>query len=144
MTIGRNVLVVADCTDVLELLHTGLALLRWNVVFARNSQEALNKLATYSPNIILLDIRTAEMNGLELARVLRAHPDYGKIPILATGGYSGRPTREQCLMAGCVDLIPKPIAFSQLETQLTDALLAGHAKPVDVQSLSVLTEKELK
>ena len=135
---------VAEGSDVFALLHTGLALLRWNVVFARNSREALNKLASFSPGIILLDLRTAEMNGLELARVLKAHPVYGKIPILATGGFSGRPTREQCLTAGCVDLIAKPFAFSELETLLTDMLSAGRMKTVDVQSPGVSTEKEFK
>jgi two-component system cell cycle response regulator len=112
------VLVVADCSDVLELLHLGLALLRWNVVFARSGQEALNKLAFDSPNVILLDMRMAQMNGLELARVLKAHPVYGKIPILAASGYSDGPTREQCLAVGCANLIAKPFAFSELEAQL--------------------------
>jgi len=131
MTTAKKVLVVEDCSDVLELLHNGLALLGWNVVLARSGQEALNKLAYNSPSVILLDMRMPEMNGFELARILKAHPVYGKIPILAASGYSGRLSREQCLAAGFTDLIAKPFAFSKLETCLTDLLSEGRPKTIE-------------
>lgn len=125
MTAAKKVLVVEDCADVIELLQKGLALLRWNVVLARSGQEALNKLQCDSPSVVLLDMRMAYLNGFELARILKAHPIYGRIPILAASGYSGRLSREQCLAAGCADLIAKPFAFSELETHLADLLPAG-------------------
>jgi CheY-like chemotaxis protein len=125
MTTVKKVLVVEDRSDVFELLHTGLALLGWNVVLASCGREALNKLASDSPSVILLDMRMPQMNGFELAGILKAHPVYRKIPILAASGYSGRVSREQCLAAGCADLIAKPFAFSELDTHLTHLLLAG-------------------
>jgi two-component system alkaline phosphatase synthesis response regulator PhoP len=131
MTTAKKVLVVEDCSDVLELLQKGLALLGWNVALARSGREALNKLASDSPSVILLDMRTPEMNGFELVRILKAHPVYGKIPILAAGGYYGHITREQCLAAGFTDLIAKPFAFSELETHLAELLSAGKPKTID-------------
>ena len=131
MTMERKVLVVEDCRDLRELLYKGLALLGWDVVLARSGQEALNKLRCDSPGVILLDMRMPHINGYELARILKAHPVYRKIPILAASGYSGRLSREQCLAVGCADFITKPFAFSELETRLTDLLPAGKPKTND-------------
>lgn len=131
MTTAKKVLVVEDCSDTIELLRKGLTLLGWNVVLARSGQEALNKLACNSPSVILLDVRMPEMNGFELAGILKAHPVYRKIPILAASGYSGRLSREECLAAGFTDLIAKPFAFSELETCLTDLLSAGRPKTIE-------------
>lgn len=130
MTMARKVLVVEDCRDLRELIQQGLVLLGWNVVLARSGREALNKLAGNLPNVILLDMRMPHINGLELARILKAHPVYRKIPILAASGYSGRLSQDQCLAAGCADLIAKPFTFSELETHLAD-LLSGGPKTID-------------
>ena len=128
---ARKVLVVEDCRDLRELLHKGLTLLGWEVVLASCGPEALNKIASDSPGVILIDMRMPQVNGFELVRTLKAHPVYGKIPILAASGYSDRLSRQQCLAAGCADLIAKPFAFSELETQLADLLSAGKPKTID-------------
>jgi CheY-like chemotaxis protein len=120
LTISKKVLVVEDHADLLFILEKMLTFFGWDTVLAASAREALNKLELHLPSVILMDMRMPEMNGFELARILKAHPVYRNIPILAASAYSGRPARERCLAAGCDDFISKPFAISALQKVLTD------------------------
>jgi CheY-like chemotaxis protein len=115
----RKVLVVEDICELLELLGKVLASRGWDAILADSGQKALNKLEYESPNVILLDMRLPDINGFELAAILKKHPVYKNIPILAASGYSDCLARDRCLAAGCDDFISKPFALSALETRLT-------------------------
>jgi CheY-like chemotaxis protein len=64
-------------------------------------------------------MRMAGMNGFEVAGILKKHPVYDKIPILAASAYPGDLARARSLAAGCDDFISKPFAISALQTRLT-------------------------
>ncbi|HEY5541632.1 MAG TPA: response regulator, partial [Candidatus Binatia bacterium] len=83
MLTSRKILIVKDCGDLLDLLGEALALLGWETILAESGREAMNKLEHDMPSVVLLDVRTPVMNGIELAASLKAHPAYKKIPILA-------------------------------------------------------------
>ena len=121
-------LVVEDFGDLRMFLGKVLALLGWDAILADSGREALNKLAYDSPNVILLDMRMPEMNGFELAGILKRHPIFRNIPILAVSGYAGRLARQRCLAAGCDDFISKPFEISALGTRLTYLVSAAKQK----------------
>ena len=131
MTIPKKVLVVDDYGDLLELLGTVLTSLGWDPILANSGRDALSKLGYGVPSVILLDIRMAEMNGFELAGILKKHPVYSNIPILAASAYPALLVRERCLAAGCDDFIAKPFAIPALGTRLTDLASAGKTKPIE-------------
>jgi CheY-like chemotaxis protein len=58
------------------------------------------------------------MNGIELVQILKGHPIYRSIPIIAVSGASSRQARQQCLTAGCNDFIAKPFAISVIDKAL--------------------------
>lgn len=120
MKTPKKVLVVEDYGDLLEFLGKVLALLGWDAVLTNSGRTALTELACDSPSVILIDMRLPDMNGCELAGILKKHPVYRKIPILAVSGSPDFPARAQCLAAGCDDFISKPFAISALEARLTD------------------------
>ena len=115
---SKKVLVVEDNHDFLAFLGQILASLGWHTTLADSGWKALNQLAYELPSVILLDIRMPEMDGYELAKILKAHPVYRDIPILAASAISDHLAREQCLAAGCDDFISKPFAIRQLQTYL--------------------------
>ena len=128
MTISRKVLVVDDYGDLLELLGKILTLLGWQPILANSGQDALSKLQHGLPSVVLLDMRMSHMSGFELAGILKSHPVYGKIPILAASAYPGFLVRKRCLAAGCDDFIAKPFAIPALATRLTDLAAAAGQK----------------
>ena len=130
MLTSRKILIVKDCGDLLDLLGEALALLGWETILAESGREAMNKLEHDMPSVVLLDVRTPVMNGIELAASLKAHPAYKKIPILAASASSSGLTRERCLALGCDDFISKPLVLPELEMRLTNILSAERRKTI--------------
>jgi CheY-like chemotaxis protein len=131
----RKVLVVEDFGDLRMFLGKVLALLGWDAILADSGREALNQLEYDSPSVILLDMRMPEMNGFELAGILKRHPVYRNIPILALSGYAGPIGRQRCLAAGCDDFISKPFEISALATRLTHLVSTARQKVIAVTRL---------
>jgi len=131
VTMAKKAPEIEDRGDIRELLPKGLILLGWELLLASSGREAMKRLASHLPSVILMDMRIPHGKGFEIARSPKAHPVYGKIPILAASGYFVGLFREQCLAAGCAELIAKPFAFSELESQLADLLLAVKPNALD-------------
>jgi CheY-like chemotaxis protein len=123
-TMSKQILVVEDHGVLLELLGRSLTLRGWNTILAGSGVEALKKLEDYLPNVILTDMRMPAMNGIELVQILKGHPVYRNIPILAVSGASSRQVRQRCLTAGCDDFIAKPFAISVIDKALMDLVSA--------------------
>jgi CheY-like chemotaxis protein len=130
MTVSKKVLVIEDHADLLFILEKALTSLGWDAVLAGSGREALNKLERDLPSVIVMDMRMPVMNGFELARILKAHPVYRNIPILAASAYTGRLARERCLAAGCDDFISKPFAISELQKLLLYLVSTERQKPL--------------
>ena len=67
-----------------------------------------------------MDMRLPDMKGLELAAILKQHPVYRHMPILAMTADHGRMVRQRCLAAGCDDFISKPFAIPALQSSLAN------------------------
>jgi len=132
MSTSKKILIVEDCGDLRNLLGEALALLGWETILTESDREAINKLEGERdlPSVVLLDMRTPVMNGVKLARSLKAHPVYKEIPILAVSGQSRGLTRERCLALGCDDFISRPLELPELETRLTKILAADRLKTI--------------
>ena len=124
---SKKILVVEDSFDLRELLGIGLTALGWDPILAESGRESLAKLECRRPGVILMDMGLPDMNGFELAAILKRHRVYRRIPILGTSGYPGGIARERCLAAGCDDFISKPFGFAPLQTRLTR--LVGVERP---------------
>jgi CheY-like chemotaxis protein len=117
--LSKKILVVEDSCHLRELLGKILASRGW---------EALSKLQCQTPRIILMDMRLPDISGFGLAAILKKHPVYRNIPILAATGSADYIARQRCLSAGCDDFISKPFAISVLERRLTNLVSAETPK----------------
>lgn len=112
------VLVVED--DELARRLAGLALdpLRWEVTCAHNAADALLRLRRIRPDVILMDVRMPDMDGVELTRRLKATPDLADIPIIMMTGDARRETLMDSMAAGAIAFVVKPLSRSALEAKL--------------------------
>ncbi len=89
----------------LELLH-GAGL---EVDTAENGSEAVEKCRTTAYDLILMDMRMPEMDGLTATRAIRELPNRNEVPILALTANAFAEDRQTCLAAGMDDFIAKPV-----------------------------------
>jgi CheY-like chemotaxis protein len=112
-----TVLLVEDHPMNRKLFHDILEM-QFRVVEAASAEEALEHLKSLTPDLILLDMQLPGMDGLSLARLLKADPQRSRIPIVGLSAHAMARDIEQAQQAGCVDYITKPVTddpFSFLE-----------------------------
>lgn len=120
---AETVLIVEDNEDTAELLQAQLEGRGWEVLTARNGQEAILVLGQEPPDVVIMDVMMPELDGLETTRYfkLRFHAKY--VPILVLSAKSDPESREAGARVGADDYIGKPHTKAQLLAAV-EALLA--------------------
>lgn len=113
---NRQILVVEDHPLLGEILTAQLTLFDHRS-HADSGKEALDQIKRKRPNVVLLDLSLPDMNGLELARLLRQNKTTKSIRILAMSG--SLIDKRNWLEAGCDDFILKPFDISTLLDRLS-------------------------
>lgn len=106
---GKKILVIEDNEQNMYLMHFLLESNGYSVIEALNGQVGIQKAIDEHPDVILLDIQLPEMDGYQIAKILRKTPDIDTIPIIAVTSYAMAGDREKILAAGATDYIEKPI-----------------------------------
>ena len=121
---GLKILVVDDEPDTLDLLETSLSCFGATVVSAPGVQEAIGRLASFHPDVVVSDIAMPDQDGFALLRWLKETPEVrsGRLPVIALTAYAGASDREAILGAGFRRHVPKPIEPLRLATIIADVL----------------------
>lgn len=109
----QTVLVVDDDPLILRVVSTVLDLEEFDVVTATSAAEALDRLATSSPDVVVSDIMMPEMDGFELCQRIREQPAHAKLPIILLTARDGDEDRRRGIDVGGDAYLTKP--FSPLE-----------------------------
>ena len=102
-------LVVDDNPDIANMLAAVLRHSGYEATAAYSSSDALTTALAKHFDVIVSDIGMPGMDGYELARVLRAMPEYRAIPMVAVTGFAMYDDRERALAAGFNTHLSKPI-----------------------------------
>ena len=111
-----RVLVVDDERAVRESLQRALVLEGYSVDLAPGGRDALTRLRAWPPDIVVLDILMPDIDGLEVARRIRASGD--DTPILMLTARDAVAERVEGLDAGADDYLVKPFALDELLARL--------------------------
>lgn len=123
-TSALRVLVVDDHQDTTDSLAMLLRCWGHEVFVAREGESALRRAMAVHPHLMLVDLAMPGMDGVQLARRLRIHPDFSKTPLIAVTGLSDPIHRRQAAEAGFDDFIVKPYSAGQLLEVLARAQLS--------------------
>jgi two-component system, OmpR family, response regulator MprA len=107
-----HILVVDDDPRVTDLLRRVLAYEGYSVGIAARGDEALNRALEWPPDLVVLDIMLPGLNGLEVARRLRAAGDH--VPIMMLTARDAVADRVEGLKTGADDYLVKPFAPEEL------------------------------
>jgi CheY-like chemotaxis protein len=108
VTEGR-ILVVDDNESNLKLMTYLLSAPEYEVRTAADARQALQILPGFRPHLILLDIQLPDIDGLELARRLKADPVTRPIIIIAVTAYAMKGDEAKARAAGVQGYVTKPI-----------------------------------
>lgn len=105
----KTVLIIEDNEQNAYLARFLLEKHGYAVVVATDGVSGIEVARRITPALVLLDIQLPGMDGYEVARQLRSHPNLSRIPIVAVTSYAMTGDRERVLAAGCTGYIEKPI-----------------------------------
>ena len=120
-----RVLIVEDERPIAEPLAEGLRREGFEVQWAENGATAL---AADEPDVVLLDLRLPDMDGLDVCRGIRARSD---VPIIIVTARGDEPDRVVGLELGADDYVVKPFGLRELIARIRAVTRRGRTAPTD-------------
>ena len=117
MSVSRDprVLVVEDDEDIAQVLQRSLRMEGYEVRLAADGEAALDEAATFHPDLVVLDLGLPKLDGIEVAKRLRAGDD---VPILMLTARDAVESRVEGLDTGADDYLVKPFERQELLARL--------------------------
>jgi len=122
--VKRNILVVDDEPQITRVLKTTLSSQGYGVRTSADGEEALHEMKSWSPDLIITDLRMPRMDGLELCRRVRSESN---IPIIVLSVKGEEVIKVETLDAGADDYITKPFSVNELLARVRAALRRASA-----------------
>jgi two-component system, OmpR family, KDP operon response regulator KdpE len=114
-----KVLAVDDEPQILTALGRGLSRAGHEVIVARTGEDGLTAAAAASPDLVLLDLRLPDLDGIEVVRRLRT---WTSVPIVLLSGSGSERARVLALDAGADDFVDKPFSMEELRARVAAIL----------------------
>lgn len=129
-----DILVVDDDVSHCTILQALLRGWGYDVALAYSGRAALEQVREHVFDLVLCDVRMAEMDGIETLKEIKAlNP---AIPVLIMTAFSSVETAVEALKTGALDYLIKPLDFDNLQATLENALAHTRASASDLPSVS--------
>ena len=120
----ETILVVDDNHDNVEILQTFLESRGFRVATATDGKSALAKLEEVHPALVLLDVMMPGMDGWEVCRVIKQHPQLGDTKVVMVTAKGGYEDKMEGLRSRADDYVVKPVDFKDLMEKVNRNLAA--------------------
>ncbi len=106
---------VEDHRASLELMQAIMAPLQnVKLLTASNAEDGIQLVREHKPDLVLLDINLAGMDGIDAARTIKAEPELSDIPLVALSADAEEPQIRAAMEAGFTEYLTKPLDIEQL------------------------------
>jgi len=122
MSMNTKVLLVEDDRDLLDLLEYTLVKEGYLVTRAETGSQALAKLPTFKPDLVLLDLMLPEMSGLEICKLIKSKPLYKEIAVIILTARGMESDKVTGLELGADDYVTKPFSLKELSLRIKTVL----------------------
>ena len=110
----KKILVVDDEQDILKVVEMRLKVSGYQTVSAADGQEALEKIRTEKPDLVILDLMLPKINGYEVCRMAKFDDKTKHIPIIILSALHEQKEREKAMACGAESYFLKPFDFDLL------------------------------
>ncbi len=115
---GKKILIADDEPDILEIISYNLTKEGYEVITAKNGNEAIEKAKQSSPDLIILDVMMPYKNGVEVCAILRAQTSFEHTLIIFLTAMSDEASQIKGLEIGADDYVNKPISPKVLTSRV--------------------------
>ncbi|MFC0774095.1 response regulator transcription factor [Terrimonas alba] len=139
-----KVLIADDEPDILEILKYNLVNEGYEVITAKDGDEALEKARRNMPDLVVLDVMMPKKTGVEVCQLLRAQPAFKDTLIIFLTAVNDESTQIKGLETGADDYVSKPISpkvFLSRVNALFRRLNKKEAKTLEIGNLTIDPER---
>jgi DNA-binding response OmpR family regulator len=126
---ATRILIVDDEPPIIDVLEYNLKKANYEVIVARDGQEALEKARCQRPDLVILDLMLPKLDGLEVCRALRRE---GDLPIIMLTARDEEVDRVVGLELGADDYVVKPFSVRELVARVK-TVLRRSGKPLGTE-----------
>ena len=105
----RKKILLVDDADTVLLMEKMILSKGYDLITAKNGEEAITTALAEQPDLILLDVIMPKMDGLEACKQLKQQPSLSSIPIIMVTTRGEVQNVETAFANGCTDYVTKPI-----------------------------------
>ena len=117
-----TIMVVDDDGNIRAILKYCFERERCTVQAATNGLEALEKVGTQQPDLIILDLTMPEMDGIEFLSLLRNNPQTQRVPVIVLTALGRTPYSDRTRDLGTAGLVTKPFSLRHLVEEVTEVV----------------------
>ncbi len=121
---GKKILVVDDSPTQLKLTTAALQGQEYEIVTAMDGEEAMHKVQTDKPDLVVLDVVMPKMDGFQVCRKMKASPEMQHIPVIILTSKNQKVDEFWGKKQGADFYLTKPFD----EVNLQDAVIKGLAR----------------
>lgn len=107
---NRLILIADDEPDIIEIISYNLQSEGYNIITAKNGNEAIQLAKMHNPDLIILDMMMPGKTGIEVCKLLRTKPEFRQTLIIFLTALNDENTEIKGLESGADDYITKPIS----------------------------------
>ncbi len=121
---AARILIVDDEAPLVALLTQTFGNEGFEVATASDGIDCMNKVATFRPDVIIMDIMMPKLDGVDTTRLIRRNRSYRETIIVALSAKSDADTRDQMRQSGANLFMRKPFAIKRLVARVIDMVAA--------------------
>ncbi|GIK62730.1 MAG: hypothetical protein BroJett018_05240 [Chloroflexota bacterium] len=121
-----TILIVDDLSDMRTLISLTLKRNGWNILEARDGQEAVDIARQHQPALVVMDYDMPTKNGAEACREITTDPTTSHIPVIVYTGHASIHIKEESYKAGAKQFLVKPITPTQLRQEIQNLLTGSN------------------
>ena len=119
---AARILVVDDLDANARLLERLLTREGHHVLFARDGEEALRRVRTDAPDLVLMDVIMPTLDGFETCRRLKSDPETRLVPVVLITALQSSEDRVRGLEVGADDFLSRPVVTAELSARVRSLL----------------------
>ncbi len=114
-----RIMVIEDDPDLMRLLSHMLTAAGFHVVQAYGGEDALRKIKSHRPDLVLTDLAMPKMSGVEVIHQIKSDPATERIPCVAVTAHMWDSIAQSASQVGCDSFLAKPFNSVRLLQEVT-------------------------